>query len=89
MSNKPKIQGAKPLLTLKANNEYASLEVSKQPVKAMDLLFEILCAGMTQATVVVMMAVERIRQTRPEIYQQYIDHINRALMCGAAGQPSN
>lgn len=83
MSNKPKLKGATPLLVLNANKEFASLEATN-PETAMDLLFEILCSGMTQATVAVMMAVDRMRRTRPEIYRQYIDHIDRALRRAAS-----
>lgn len=88
MSNKPKIQGAKPLLTLTANNELACLEVSN-PIKAFELLYETLCDQKTQATMCIMMAVERLRQCNPDIYQDYQDHIARALMAAGVNTDIN
>ena len=83
MSNKLKIKGAKPLLSLTANNEFAILEVSN-PIKAFELLYETLCDQKTQATMCIMMAVECLRQCNPDIYQDYQEHIARALLAGGA-----
>lgn len=88
MSNKPKIRGAQPLLTLEANNEFAVLSTTNA-TKAFDLLYECLCGEMTQAAMCIMMAIERLRQCEPAKYQNYIDHINRALMRGAADKFTN
>lgn len=88
MSNKLKIKGAKPLLSLTANNEFAALEVSN-PIKAFELLYEALCDQKTQATMCIMMAVERLRQCNPEIYQGYQEHIARALMAAGVSMDIN
>lgn len=88
MSNKPKIKGAKPLLALEANNEFAMLSIT-DTTKAFELLYECLCGEMTKASMCIMMAVERLRQCEPAKYQSYLNHIHSALMRGSSDMFTN